>query len=101
MENIKLENINLENVIIALEKDNETINEIIKNTNDAIRTLDESEWKSTEKEKMDESWNPYMQKIENYMSYLNECTSLLREASLTYQNTTSSLQQKIGDIDTI
>ena len=77
MSDIKLQSSLLDDLIIKLEQDNLEIVDLIKNSNDAIRTLDDKKWKAKEKIEMDEKLIPYMNKLDNQLlNYLKECTDL-------------------------
>lgn len=99
MADIKIDSLALDSLIIDLQKDNEAVYTIIKNINDAYRTLDKNRWKSKEKDRMDEKINSYMQKLDNQiLSYLNDCTNLLKIASNTYQETDLKNKKNIEEI---
>ena len=100
MSDIKLQSSLLDDLIIKLEQDNLEIVDLIKNSNDAIRTLDDKKWKSKEKIEMDEKLIPYMNKLDNQLlNYLNECTDLLKLAKASYEETDKSISRSMSKID--
>lgn len=99
MSDIRLNKLDLENLIFVLEKENEEIDAIIKNMNLAIKTLDKNKWNSKEKSQMDEKFLPYMNKVEmQILPYLNDCTKILRESSRNYREVDQSNKKIIEDI---
>ena len=100
MSDIKLQSSLLDNLIIKLAQDNLEIVDLIKNSNDAIRTLDDKKWKSKEKIEMDEKLIPYMNKLDNQLlNYLNECTDLLKLAKTSYEDVDRNISGSIAKID--
>lgn len=97
--NISLDHSGLENLIVVLEKDNLEIDTIIKETNKAIRTLDETKWKSREKDRLDEKLMPFIDKAEkNALTYLNASTNLLRDINKKYQKDDELMSKQIDQI---
>lgn len=87
MSDINIKNIELSNLISKLEKDTKDISETIKSINKDIRKLDETNWKSKEKDKLDETLIPYLLNLDNSIdSYLNKPLDVLKKANLKYQN---------------
>lgn len=92
MQNIFLDNTNLNDVILKLETDNNDIDLIIKKIHEELKKLDESIWKSSEKEKLDKKYNDYFQKIEyGLVPYLKECSNFLKKSSEYYDSTNNKL----------
>ena len=75
MSDIKLQSSLLDDLIIKLEQDNLEIVDLIKNSNDAIRTLDDKKWKSKEKIEMDEKLIPYMNNNQILIEWNNSLKS--------------------------
>lgn len=86
MANINIDNIELEKLISKLEKDNQDICNTIKSINNDIKKLDETKWKSKEKDKLDETLIPYITNLDNNIeSYLNKSLNVLKNANLKYK----------------
>lgn len=90
--NIKINEMALNDLINKLESDNETIIDVLRITNDSIRSLNESVWESKEKKQLDYEIEPFLTSIDrNAFVYLNECTSNLRKALVLYQKNDQDL----------
>ncbi len=93
MHNVVLDPIRLRDIITLLKKDNEEINETIKNINNTIKSLDETKWNSPEKTKINNELIPYIDLEEkNIASILNECIFSLNQALNTYSQTDYELK---------
>ena len=98
MANISINKEALEELINKLEQDNQDIIDILKVSNDSIRTLDESVWESKEKKQLDSTLNPFLDSIDkNVPDYLNECTNNLRKALEAYKTNDLDLSKSIID----
>ena len=98
--NINLDTLSLDSLIQTLESDNLELDNLIKSTNNAIRKLDDTRWKSSEKEKFMNQVLPFLDKIEkNFYSSLNECTNLLKEANIKYQETNTNIKNTVDEVD--
>lgn len=97
--NLNLDALALSDLIIQLESDNLEIDNIIKSTNNAIKKLDDSRWKSSEKERFMNQVLPFLTKIEyNFYSSLNECTSLLNKANISYQTLDTNVKNTVEQV---
>ena len=98
MADINLNHDALEDLIEKLEGDNKKIFDVCSNINIAIRNLDSSFWSSREKTKFDELVEPFMKESEyDLLTYLNECTNLLRRANGTYQEQDENLAGNVNN----
>lgn len=86
MSDIYLEPVLLSATITELEKDNQQILSVIVNINKKIKKLDESVWKSPEKEKLDNTFFVYLNEIEESVPVrLNDCIIFMKNALEKYQ----------------
>ena len=61
--------------------------------------LDDSRWKSSEKERFMNQVLPFLTKIENnFYSSLNECTSLLNKANISYQTLDTNVKNTVEQV---
>lgn len=98
MANVSIDKEGLEALINKLEQDNQDIIDILKATNDSIRSLDENIWESKEKKQLDSTLNPFLDSIDqNTPSYLGECTNNLRKALTAYKTTDQDLSKMVND----
>ncbi|MBR3661171.1 MAG: hypothetical protein IKN63_04680 [Bacilli bacterium] len=96
MSDIRIDKVGLSSLIKTLESDNINLVNIVKNMHNSINFLDESKWSSSEKTKLDSQINNDLNKVDKYLlSYLNECTDLLKQANTSYSETNSNLQSEI------
>lgn len=99
MTSVNVDFLSLDDLIDKLKQNNQEVYNIIKNTNDAIRTLDETVWNSTEKNKLNESLEPYMKNLESkFPGYLDDCTDILSRASNLYQDVDNKKEKKVEDV---
>lgn len=63
--NIDLDVPSLEEVIRKLNNDNNAICTIIKNSNDAVKTLADEQWTANEKNVISDSFIPYLDNLQN------------------------------------
>lgn len=102
MANVSIDKEGLETLINKLEQDNQDIIDILKATNDSIRSLDESVWESKEKRQLYSNLNPFLDSIDqNTPSYLGECTNNLRKALTAYQENDQDLANLVHNQDII
>ncbi len=89
----------LSDLIVVLRNDNKQICNIIKNVTDSVNKLDETKWKTPEKEKMNEILLPYLEKINiNMENFLNECTDLLEKANISYNRTDEDMASNASNL---
>ena len=105
MYNLDLHTINLEEVIKLLEVDNNNICSTIKNIADAIKKMDDSVWKSPEKNNIEQQLLPYLEKNEKkYLQSFRESIDVLNKALLSYQEQDQNLKsraEKLSNLDNI
>ena len=98
MADIKVNVQAFEDLIEKLEGDNKAIYNVCSNINIAIRGLDSSFWTSREKTTFDEVMEPFMTEHEyDLLTYLNECTNLLRAAKDAYQTSDEDLTGAVNN----
>lgn len=83
--NVDIKNGELENLINKLEKDNQDILDTVKFINETIRKIDDTKWKSKEKEKLDLELIPYLDLLDNNLAnYINAPLNVLKSANRNY-----------------
>lgn len=83
--NVDIKNGELENLINKLEKDNQDILDTVKFINETIRKIDDTKWKSKEKEKLDLELIPYLDLLDNNLAnYINAPLNVLKNANRNY-----------------
>ena len=76
----------------VIEEDIKIIEEILMKVVKANSSLDNSKWKSTEKDRMDQEYIPYMNKISiNVPNALRKHLNMLRESVNIYEDTESEI----------
>lgn len=86
---------NLDELLNKIEKDNYIISEHIKSINKIIKSLDETKWKSPNKDKMNTQLEPFLNTIdENIDNVLSIPLINLRVASTSYKDTESKVKEK-------
>ena len=95
-DNIEIQHEPLRETLNVIEEDINVIEEILLKVVKANGSLDEGKWKSTEKNKMDQEYIPYMNKISiNVPKALRKHLNLLRESVNIYENKESELIEEI------
>ena len=91
--NLNIKSLELESLIQKLEKDNQDILETVKLINEDIRKLDDSKWKSKEKEKLDSTLLPYLDSLDNNLQeYINKPLNILKNANQKHTEIDESLK---------
>lgn len=103
MKDINIQYHELEAKILKLEEYNSKLEDIIKNINCKIKSLDENIWNSPEKKKLDEQFIPYIEKLEmNIGIYLKVNIDVLKKAVIAYQKSESNIKNQLkNSIDII
>lgn len=83
----------LETLIKKLERDNQDILDTVNSINENIRKLDDTKWKSKEKEKLDSVLLPYLNLLDNNLqNYINTPLNLLKNANEKHVETNENLK---------
>ena len=91
--NLTIKSVELESLIQKLDKDNQDILEVVKLINDDIKKLDETKWKSKEKEKLDSVLLPYLDLLDNNLhDYINKPLNILKNANKKHVETNEFLK---------
>lgn len=96
-DNVSIDTILLSDIVVDLEKNNEKVISIINNIEKAYKLLDESKWKSREKERFDEQFFYYTNGIKSsFCSKLNEYPLFLKNAINLYKEN-QDMSMKVSD----
>jgi len=88
------------NLIIQLEKDNKLIVEDIDSIYEIMINIEEKDWKSPVKERLNNKFIPYIKKQSEIANKnLNNKTNLLRIALKTYIDTNNKIKDKVNTIE--
>ena len=91
--NLNIKYDELETLIKKLERDNQDILDTINFINENIRKLDDTKWKSKEKEKLDSILLPYLNLLDNNLqNYINTPLNLLKNANEKHIETNENLK---------
>ena len=93
---------NINTTIIEIGKDINEIKDILAEIYKAMLSLDESKWKSHEKDKIDEEFMPYLKKIsEKYPLYLTKRLDFLKSSVERYQNLDKEISNLTANLEDI
>lgn len=91
-----IENRKLSNLINELEKNVNDITDIIKKMNISIRTLNDDNWQSKEKNKLDDELLPFISHLDDHLlNYLMEPVNLLKNINQVYSDKESDISKNI------
>ena len=89
----------VENTLLLIEEDIKEIASIIENTFNAMKTLDQRKWQGKEKDKIDNQYIPYLEKLNNNTSlYLTSFVTKIREGIILHQETEAENKQVANEI---
>ena len=98
---IRIEEIELREIIEKLKKETDNINTKITNINSLIRSLDESVWISPEKKQIDESLIPFIDDKEQIKEELTNCIITLKNALSSYLESDLKLKVDASKLENI
>ena len=90
---------NIHSDIENIQKDINSIETILIDVFDAMKTLDETKWKAKEKERVDQEFIPYLEKLSTkYPKELNKHLNYLRSAVGAYETHDDVSTKKIEEV---
>ena len=100
MKNIYIRTSNLYELNEVLKKDNNDIKQIMENIKNCFAKLDDSVWKSPEKDSFAGEFIPYLDKI-NISLYddLNKYTSTIDQAIIKYGNQEHQMKKDLSNLE--